>query len=409
MSTIKERKDNIKGLWANPRARMTLLAMSAVGIVLLAVFFFNRTEQRPTGTTGTRGLAAPNIEARPGTVNDPAYVQAVRDENQERLQQAQQEGRTVLPTLEGNPEAPSLDPLNNVQAPTAPQTVQPQPVVTPPVPTPGLAPTPGVAAQGPSQAQAAPRATSRDIMGTERYKSLEEQAKAYMATFVPQPAGQEFAYNGQLPPPAPAPAVAEASSSEAAASAAARTSQGARFVRAGTIVPAVLLTAINSATPGPVLAQITSGPLAGARLIGSFQASEKQVVVQFRTLSMPTEGRSFSVNAYAVNEKLGTGLATDVDNHYFRRYGLLLAAGFIEGYGNAIGRSGTTTTIGNSGNVVVVQDELDSSKISKVALGQAGARVAGGLRQETRVRPTVKVEGKDGAGVPIGLLFMNDF
>jgi intracellular multiplication protein IcmE len=132
------------------------------------------------------------------------------------------------------------------------------------------------------------------------------------------------------------------------------------------------------------------------------------VVVQFNTISMPGHNRSFSVSAYAINEGLGTGLATDVNNHYWRRYGLLLAAGFVKGYGQAIRLSGTQTTVTDGGGVIVTQD-LNDSKIAKVALGEAGTSVASEIEQASSIRPTVKVENKDGNGVPIGLLFMSDF
>ena len=59
--------------------------------------------------------------------------------------------------------------------------------------------------------------------------------------------------------------------------------------------------------------------------------------------------------------------------------------------------------------VIITQDELSNGQINRMALGEAGTTVAGDVQQAARVRPTVKVEGKDGSGVPIGLLFMSDF
>ena len=63
----------------------------------------------------------------------------------------------------------------------------------------------------------------------------------------------------------------------------------------------------------------------------------------------------------------------------------------------------------NGGGVIITQDELSNGQINRMALGEAGTKVAGDVQQAARVRPTVKVEGKDGGGVPIGLLFMSDF
>ena len=408
MAETNTRKNNLKALWADPRKRMMIIIMAAVAGTMLAVGLIGGNDEVAEGSTGTSTVNAPPVEARPGLVADRDYVEAVEDENAARLAQAQASGETVLPTLTSGVEPPPLDPLANAPTPDTPgplpgDVIQPQPVITTPPAT-----QPTTAPQVPA---AAPQAA--DLSRTERYKTVEAQIQNYMQAWAPVAGAQEFQYNGMLPreaTPSPATPTAPAGASgQAAAGQAPSTRSGASFVRAGTIVPAVLLTPINSDVPGPVVAQIVSGPLAGARVLGNFQATEKQVVVRFETLSMPGQPRSFGINAYAVNEGLGTGLATDVDNHYLRRYGLLLAAGFMEGYGRAISRSGTTTHVTDGGGIIVTQDDLSTDEIRKVALGQAGTTLAGEIAQRSNVPPTVKVEGKDGAGVPIGLLFMSDF
>jgi intracellular multiplication protein IcmE len=397
-------KKNLKGLWTNPRNRTVLLIVGAAALAMLVVGVMNRGGQAPADTGGTRSVAAPNVQSTPGLVTDREYQEQVAAQNQRRLEEAQKSGATVLPTLQSASQAPSLDPLSNVPqtAPPAAQVVAPGPVVAPVVQAPQVAPA--------AAAPAAPAPTAVDVTRSARYKSVYDQLTGYAKTWVGVAGTQEFAYNGVLPEP-PQASAEEASAGQASASGTAGATtekKGAAFVRAGTIVPAVLLTSINSDTPGPVLAQITSGPLAGSRVLGRFQASEKEVVVQFNTISMPGHNRSFSVSAYAINEGLGTGLATDVNNHYWRRYGLLLAAGFVKGYGQAIRLSGTQTTVTDGGGVIVTQD-LNDSKIAKVALGEAGTSVASEIEQASSIRPTVKVENKDGNGVPIGLLFMSDF
>lgn len=408
MATIEQRKNNIKGLWADPRKRtMIIIMVGLVAAMLIVGLFSGGGDDQNDANTGTRTVNAPNIEARPGLVPDQEYTQAVREENEERLREAQETGSTVLPTLESGSVPPPLDPLANAQAPEelppAPQAPVPAPVVSPVVPA------PQPVAEQPAPA---PTVTAEDVTRSERYKSVQNQLTGYMQAWTPVVGMQEFDYNGVAPEPAAAPMAggsqnltANASQSNGGGS----TAGGASFVRAGTIIPAVLMTSVNSDVPGPVVAQIVSGPLNGARVLGRFQATEKHVVIQFDTISMPGQNKSFNVSAYAVNDNLGVGLATDVDNHYLRRYGLLLAAGFLEGYSNAVARAGTTTNVTDGGSVIITQDELDTDEIRKVALGNAGSAVAAEMAQRTRVPPTVKVEGKDGGGVPIGLLFMNDF
>lgn len=405
MANPNSRKNNLKALWQDPRKRVMILIMGALVTTMLVVGMIGSGDD-DVGNTGTQTVDAPSVEARPGLVSDREYVEAIQAENAERVEEARASGDTVLPTLSSGVEPPPLDPLANAPAPEAVappagEVIQPQPVLaTPPSAAPSTVP------QAPVQSQP----TTQDLSRTERYKNVEAQIQNYMQAWAPVSGAQEFQYNGVMPretPPAAAPAAASSGSQAATSPAQAR--PGASFVRAGTIVPAVLITPINSDVPGPVVAQIVSGPLAGARVLGSFQATEKQVLVRFQTLSMPGQPKSFGINAYAVNEGLGTGLATDVDNHYLRRYGLLLAAGFMEGYGRAISRSGTTTHVTDGGGIIVTQDELSSDEIRKVALGQAGTTLAGEIAQRSNVPPTVKVEGRDGAGVPIGLLFMSDF
>ena len=408
MATIEQRKSNIKGLMSDPRKRTMVIIMGGLVATMLVVGLFSGGKQKADGeATGTRTVNAPSIEARPGLVQNQQYSQAVRDENEERLRAAQATGATVLPTLEGGDAPPPLDPLANAAAPdelpVAPQAPVPAPIATQPMPAPVVS-QPVVAP--------APAPTPVDVTRSPRYKSVEAQLQGYMQAWAPVAGGQEFEYNGVLPTPvAPAPQQDPSQGMMASASqdSGANNRGGASFVRAGTIIPAVLLTSVNSDVPGPVVAQIVSGPLNGARLLGSFQATEKHVVLQFNTISMPGQNKSFGISAYAVNDNLGVGLATDVDNHYLRRYGMLLAAGFLEGYSNAVARTGTRTNITDGGSVIVTQDELDTEQIRKVALGEAGSSVASEIAQQTSVRPTVKVEGKDGGGVPIGLLFMSDF
>lgn len=411
---MNQRKQNLKNLWADPRKRTMVIIMVGLATAMLLVGLFvtrDGPDASAQGGTGTKAISSPSVEARPGLVADQQYNQAIRDENLERLKEAQEEGGTVLPTLEGGNEPPPLDPLANAPAaqdqPPEIQVPDPMPVETPqPQPvdyqqTVQAAPPP-----------APPVATGENVMRTERYRSVENQIQSYMQAWVPTVGAQEFSYNGVLPDPASSASMGGevgGAGMQVAAGEGNAARGGASFVRAGTIVPAVLLTSLNSDVPGPALAQIVSGPLAGARVIGNFQTLEKHLVLRFNSISMPDQSRSFNINAFAVNDNLGVGLATDVNNHYFQRIGLTFAAGLFQGYSTGIARTGVRTHITDSGSVIVTQDELNSNQIFKQAVGRGGSAIASELTKNSRRDPTVKVEGKDGSGVPIGLLFMKDF
>ena len=98
-----------------------------------------------------------------------------------------------------------------------------------------------------------------------------------------------------------------------------------------------------------------------------------------------------------------TAMAGYVNNHYFLRYGSLLAAGFLSGISQGIQNSGATVsclgpfcskTYGN----------LKPLDYVGMGLGQTGQQYANTMSSNFNTPPTVKVPG----GVGVGLLFMAD-
>lgn len=188
------------------------------------------------------------------------------------------------------------------------------------------------------------------------------------------------------------------------------------IIGAGTIISGVLLTAINTDEPGPVLAQIVGGPLDGARLIGavtnaptSVTDPTQKVTIQFRRIRMPGS-REFSIDAYAIDPNTSrTALASDVNNHYFRRYGLGLAAAFIEGLGDGFAKSINNTTV-NYGNTagtdtVTTVTSSETKNIVRSSLGSMGRKLGREMDKISDVPATIKVNAYE----PIGILFMSDF
>lgn len=178
------------------------------------------------------------------------------------------------------------------------------------------------------------------------------------------------------------------------------------YSKAGTIYNAILETGINSDEPSPVLAKIISGELKNSRLIGSQQTVGEKVVVQFSVLNMMNKNSSVKINAFAVDPNTSrTSLADDVDNHYFLKYGVLLASSFLSGYADAISRQNTTTTINPSGGTTVSQGELPSSDIIKQAVGNVGKSLSNEAQKNSQeIKPTITVN----SGSAIGVLLMED-
>ena len=177
------------------------------------------------------------------------------------------------------------------------------------------------------------------------------------------------------------------------------------FAKAGTIYNAVLETGINSDEPSPVLAKIVSGPLKGARLIGSIQTVGKKVLIQFTSMNVPSLDNSIAFNAYAIDSDTArTALASNVDNHYLLKYGVLFASSFLSGYAEALSRQNTTTTTSGLGTTTT-QGPIPSKDIAKVALGNVGTAVSQSFGQEIQnMKPTITVN----QGSPIGILLLSD-
>ena len=176
--------------------------------------------------------------------------------------------------------------------------------------------------------------------------------------------------------------------------------------KAGTMFNAVLETGINSDEPSPVLAKIVSGDLKGTRLIGKMTTSGEKVIVEFSTASVPGQPSSVRLNAVAVDPGTSrTGLATDVDRHYFLKYGVLLASAFLGGYADALARQNTVVTTSPLGGATTSYGELSTSDINKQAIGSVGKELANQTRQDLAgKKPTITVD----AGIAIGVLLMDD-
>jgi type IV secretory pathway VirB10-like protein len=121
-------------------------------------------------------------------------------------------------------------------------------------------------------------------------------------------------------------------------------SSGSVFaVRAGTVIPGLLLTGINSDLPGEILGQTSRDVFdsrterillipKGSRLIGSYDnhsANTGRLIVAWTRLILP-DGRSLALpHLAAVDERGQVGLHDEVNHHYGRIYGAALLTSVI--------------------------------------------------------------------------------
>lgn len=174
------------------------------------------------------------------------------------------------------------------------------------------------------------------------------------------------------------------------------------IIPAGTIEYGQLLIEANTDAPGPVMAQIVSGPLKGGRVIGAFQSTDYYLTLQFSTVVI--DGINYPVQAVAIDPNTTLpGVITEIDERYFKRIILPMAAEFVTGFADAISESGTTTIV-ISGDTVS-QSESDKNSQQEVASGisEAGEALSDILNEEAdRTQRMMRVA----AGTPVGILFV---
>ena len=181
------------------------------------------------------------------------------------------------------------------------------------------------------------------------------------------------------------------------------------LLQPGDILFAVLQTAINSDEPGPVRAKIVGERFKGAVLLGDLNpfppvvgSRPERVLVKFRYLTTP-DRVTYQIDAYAIDDETArTALASGVDHHYLERYGALIAASFLEGYGEAIRNNNRVTSVGVFGNVVSVpKNDLGHGEIAREALGTVGQRLGGAVAENFRRPNTITVDPGTGLGILI--------
>jgi len=177
----------------------------------------------------------------------------------------------------------------------------------------------------------------------------------------------------------------------------------ASIIKAGTIYFAVLDTAVDSDYPDtPVMATIVQGPYKGAKLLGklSLAQGKDKVSLNFTSMDMDAWLQTKDISAFAIDpDTARTVLASNVDYHYMKRYGAMMAAAFVQGYSSAITQAGTSTT-GIFGTSTSHPELSPTDKIA-VGIGQVGTTMGQAISSYINTPTTVKVN----SGVGIGILF----
>ena len=126
------------------------------------------------------------------------------------------------------------------------------------------------------------------------------------------------------------------------------------LIQAGTLIPAALITGVNSDLPGEIIAQVTepifdsiSGNTllvpAGAKLLGRYDSligyGQDRAFIIWDRMLMP-DGYSIELDQMAGTDKKGqAGVADQVDHHTFRLLSAVLLSSFITAGANVVENS----------------------------------------------------------------------
>lgn len=172
-------------------------------------------------------------------------------------------------------------------------------------------------------------------------------------------------------------------------------------MRVGDILLAVNRVTLDSDAPGPAMAEIVMGPWKGAKAVGSFVRHGEHLVLSFTEL-VTKNGESLSIQGCAIDPATDrTAVRSSVDTHALERYGGLIAASFLEGFGDATRRSGTSTysSIYGSGSSTPRYSLSDEAWI---AGGKVGERLGRQMEKNFERAPTVVLT----SGTEMGILLL---
>lgn len=167
-------------------------------------------------------------------------------------------------------------------------------------------------------------------------------------------------------------------------------------VKTGTVIPAVLITGVNSELPGKMKAQISENIYdtatgkyllipQGSVLVGDYSSGvvygQKRVLTAWNRIIFP-DGKTLNIGNMGGTDREGfSGFQDEVDNHYMRIFGSAFMMGAITG---GIAYSAPTNNTGTT--VQTPSDQMIASMIAQ--LGQVGIQM---IQKNMNVAPTLTI------------------
>jgi len=179
--------------------------------------------------------------------------------------------------------------------------------------------------------------------------------------------------------------------------------------RLGTMLYGVTDLVANSDSSKFIQATVVAGPFTGAKVQGSFkQMKNNELELTFDRISW-NDG-TYRIDALAVDPNdPKVGLVSQVDHHYFTRFGGLIGAAMIRGAGEETARQGTSVTFnGNGTGVTGTTTTVPKRSVEDLFLigaGEAAEDASDLIRDYARRGATSILD----VGSPIGILFVQDW
>lgn len=403
---------------AGPRRIAVIgLSMAAIGTVLVAATFV-----RGTPPIVSQPGRLPHVDPLPGGLNSNPHQDALAlRTNQEAASREQAAGRSFTPQVPAgqsytqkastqplltSPSPPPASPRETASAPTPAPAPAPAPAPTTAVTHAVVrtdAPAPARVVQAQAQAQGQQAQTAEDA----RYKAAIERVMNGWGSRPPRtdvilPPDTAAQDGGDPPRGVVGRAAADGAVVSPVAAGAVGGSRQRVLIPAGRGVYAHTILAASSDASSPVVLQADSGPIAGARIIGSFAREEERLVI--RVNRVIHQGQEISVEGIVVAPAtMEAGVASSVDQHYLARFILPAAASFVQGLGQAFALSNSSIVQSPFGGVSALQ-RLNLGQQVGVGAGVAAGRVGQALDQAAPRGPTVKLD----VGSSVGVMFLSN-
>lgn len=384
-----------------------LLIFSGI-VVIAGTSYAFMTSKPPAEQSSLVKIPTTKENLDPFSENNPAYNNAIAEQNTKAAQEAKKSGQSFLPTIvgSGNNQTSIDAELDTAKAiPIPPEKIEkkeePKPVTSPAFEN--------KAASNVKPAGSTTPVQTGPVLNEKRVALYMAQMGDMMGGLTPKETKVNFVFNpdeeNALLREEQKRIEMQQAASNVSPSSSSQDEKEYKLPLAGEIFYGQLVGKATSDAPGPVVAKILQGPYSGATLVGSFQTANEALVIKFSSMSLHEEGVTIPINAVAVDTKnIGTAMATNVDRHLMLNLGTTFVTSFIKGFGNAVTQSGSTTTENDeTGTTKTSNKVFDTKDLVWSGLSETASESGEVLKSKFGNRPTtVEVD----AGTPIGILFL---